>query len=99
MLSVDKGTKNLDDNKEAVVTRPFSEKKVFTTEKVTTIQEVEKGTRKLEGMKESVIVICRKYSDKFDGYSKGSIVWFNIDHECFLRNFSTLEPEFNKKLH
>ena len=36
MSSVDKGTENLDDKKEAVVTTPLSEKKLLTTDKVTT---------------------------------------------------------------
>ena len=35
-------------------------------------------------MKEAVVTIRKKYSDKFEGQSKGSTVWFNIDHE-FLR--------------
>ena len=34
----------MDDNKEAVVTTPFSEKKLLTTEKVTTSDEVHKLT-------------------------------------------------------
>ena len=50
MLLVDKGTKHLDDKKETVVTTPFSEKKLLTTEKITTSEEVYKGTEKLEGM-------------------------------------------------
>ena len=42
MYSVDKYTTALDDKKEAVVTTPFSEKKLLTIEKVTTSDEVQK---------------------------------------------------------
>ena len=51
------------------------------TEKITTHKEVDKGTEKLEYMKESVVTIRRKDSDKFEGLSKGSTRWFNLDHE------------------
>ena len=44
MSSVDKYTNVLDDKKQAVVTTPLSEKKLFTTEKVTTSDEVHKLT-------------------------------------------------------
>ena len=44
MSSVDKDTNVLDDKKEAVVTTPLSEKKVLTTENVTTSYEVRKRT-------------------------------------------------------
>ena len=40
MFSVDKDTNFLDDKKQAVVTTPFFEKKLLTTENVTTIYEV-----------------------------------------------------------
>ena len=52
---VDKGTKKLDDKKEAVVTTPFSKKKLLTTEKVTTSKEFDKGTKKLDYKKEAVV--------------------------------------------
>ena len=42
---VEKVTKNLDDNKEAVVTTKLSKKKLFITNKVTTSEEVDKGTK------------------------------------------------------
>ena len=32
-------------------------------------------------MKEAVITTRRKDLDNFEGQSKGSTVWFNIDHE------------------
>ena len=44
MLLVDKGTKNLDGKKKSVVTMPLSKKKSLKTEKVTTSEEVDKGT-------------------------------------------------------
>ena len=39
---VDKDSNVLDDNKEAVVTTPFLEKKSFTTEKVTKVMRCKK---------------------------------------------------------
>ena len=47
MSSVDKDTNILDDKKEAVVTTPFSEKKLLTTEKVITSDEVNKRTENI----------------------------------------------------
>ena len=47
MLLVDKDTNFLDDKKEGVVTTPFSEKKLLTTESVTTSDEVRKRTEKI----------------------------------------------------
>ena len=44
MLSVDKDTNIFDDKKEAVVTTPLLEKRLSTTEKVTTSDEVQKCT-------------------------------------------------------
>ena len=76
-----------------MVTTSFSEKKVFKTEKVTTSDDVHKCTEKIptseevdkrsedfEDMKEAVVTIRSKYSDKFEGQSKGSTGWFNLDH-------------------
>ena len=51
------------------------------TEKITTNEEIIKGSEKLEDMKESVVIIYRKDSDKFKGRSKGSTGWFNIEIE------------------
>ena len=47
MLSVEKYTNVLDKTEEAGVTTPFSEKKVSTTDKVTTLDEVHKLTEKI----------------------------------------------------
>ena len=132
MQSVDKDTNVLDDKKEAMVMMPSPEKKLSTTEKVTTSdqvhkrtdnvitiegvvkvtdefhkrtdktttnEEVDKGTEKLGDMKEAVVTIHRKDSDKFEGQSKGSTGLFNLDHEFFFRNFFTLEPDFYKTLY
>ena len=46
MSSVEKGTNNLDDKKESVVMTPFLEKKLLTTENITTSEDVDKGTEK-----------------------------------------------------
>ena len=42
-------------------------------------------------MKEAVVTVCGKDSDKFEGQSKGSTGWFNIDNNFIRRKFSTLE--------
>ena len=51
------------------------------TDKITTNEQVYRGNEKLEYMKEAVVTIRRKDSDKFENHSKGSTGWFNIDHE------------------
>ena len=54
--------------------------KLLTTEKVTTSEEVDKGTKQLDNTKEAVLMIHRKDLDKFEGKYKGSTGWFNPDH-------------------
>ena len=49
---------------------PLSKKKILTTEKVTTSEEVDKGTKHLDDMKEAVVKISSKGLDKFEGQSK-----------------------------
>ena len=68
----------------------------MTTEKVTTSKEVDKVTRNLDDMKEAVFKIYRKCSDHFEGQSKGSTGWFNLDHEFLKRKLTTLESYFYK---
>ena len=68
------------------------------TENITTNQDVEKVNEKLEDMKEVVVTIRGKYSDKFEGQYKGYTGWFNPDHDFLKRNISTLEPDFYKTL-
>ena len=53
----------------------------MTTEKVTTSEEVEKDTKKLDDMKEAVVKIRRKYLYNFEFQSKGSTGWFNLYRE------------------
>ena len=60
---------------------PFPKKKVATSEKVTTIEEIDKGTKNLDDMKEAVFTIRKKYFDNFEWQSIGSTGWFNLDHE------------------
>ena len=50
-------------------------------------------------MKEAVIVIYRKGSYKFQGQSKGSTGWFNLDNEFLKQKCYTLELDFYKKLY
>ena len=57
------------------------------------ISSVDKDGNVLDDNKEAVVTIRRKDSDKFEGQSKGSTGWFNIDHEFFLIKISTLEPD------
>ena len=52
----------------------------MTSEKVTASEEVEKGTKKLDDIKEAVVTICRKDLDNFEGWPIGSTVWFNLDY-------------------
>ena len=47
-------------------------------------------------MKEAVVTIYRKDSDKFEGQSKVSTGWFNLDSEFFNIKWYTLEPDFYK---
>ena len=47
-------------------------------------------------MKESVVTIRSKDSDKFEGESKGYTAWLNLVNDFFLI-FSKLEPDFYKK--
>ena len=54
MLSVDKDSNVLYDKKEAVFTTPLSEKKLLTTEKVTTSDEVHKLTENFTTSEEVV---------------------------------------------
>ena len=69
------------------------------TDEITTSKEVEKGSEKLEDTKEAVVTIRRKDSDQFEVQSKVSTGWFNLDHEFQKRKFSTLEPDFYKRLY
>ena len=50
------------------------------TEKINTNEEVDKRSEDFEDMKEAVVTIRSKYSDKFEGQSKGYTGWFNLDH-------------------
>ena len=54
MSLVDTDSNVLDDNKEAGVTTPLSEKKLLTTEKVTTSDEVHKSIEKITTSEEVV---------------------------------------------
>ena len=53
----------------------------MTNEKVTTSGEVDKGIKKLDVMKETVVTILRKYLYNFEGQSKESTCWLNIDNQ------------------
>ena len=63
-------------------------------ENIFTSEEVDKGTKILDGMKEAVVTIHRKDSDNFEGQYEVSTGRFNLDHEFLKRKFSTLEPDF-----
>ena len=49
------------------------------SENVTQSEKVDKGIKNLDYMKEVVVTIHRKYLDNFEGKSKGSTGWFNLD--------------------
>ena len=57
------------------------------TEKIKTNEEVEKGPELLEDMKEAVVIIRRKDSEKFEGQSEGSTGFFNLNHELKKETF------------
>ena len=59
---------------------PSPKKKIVTSEKVTTSEEVDKVTKILDDMKEAGVKIHRKDLDNFEGKYKGSKGWFNIDY-------------------
>ena len=90
MFPVEKVSNVLGDRKEEVVTTTFLQKKSLT-------KDVDKGTDKLEDMKEAVVTICRKGLDKFQGQSKGSTGWFKLDSGFFKTRFSVIHSEFYKK--
>ena len=46
---------------------PLPEKKIVTSEKVTSNEEADKGTKNLDDMEEPVVKICRKDLDNFEG--------------------------------
>ena len=73
---------------------PLSKKKVATSEKVTPSEEVEKGTKTLDDIKDSVVKIFRKDLFNFQGQSTISTCWFNLDPGWLREKFSTLEPDF-----
>ena len=74
---------------------PFPKKKVVTSEKVTTSEEVDKGTNILDDMEEAVVTIRGKDLDHFQGQSKGATGWFNNYYDL-RKTFSTLELNFYK---
>ena len=45
-------------------------------------------------MKEAVVTIRGKDSDKFEGQSRRYTGWFNLDHKY--KKYITLEPDFYK---
>ena len=83
MSLVEKDSNVLDNKKVAVVTTPLSEKKSLT-------KDFDKGTEELEDTKQAVVTIRSEDSDKFEGQSKGSTGWFNIDSE-----FKNMEIFYN----
>ena len=76
MQSVEKVGNVLGDRKEEVVMTPLSEKKSQT-------KDVDKGTDGLDDMRKSVVTICRKGLNNFEGPSKGSTGWFKLDSGFF----------------
>ena len=56
MSSVDKNTKSLDDKKEAVVTMILLERKLLTTEKVASSEDVHKHNTNFDDKKEVVFI-------------------------------------------
>ena len=69
------------------------------TENITTNVEVDKGNENFEDMKEEVVPIFRKDSNRLEGWSKVSTERFNLDYKLFKRKHSTLEPDFYKNIY
>ena len=55
--------------------------KILTTKKVTRSEEVDKGTKNLDDVKELLVTIWRNYLGNFVGQSKGLTGWFNPYHD------------------
>ena len=72
-----------------MVTTPFLKKTLLTYKKVTTSEQVDKGTTHLGGIKEAVVTILKEDLDNFQGQSKGSTDWFNLDHDFLRESFYT----------
>ena len=60
------------------------------TENITKHEDVDKCTEKLEYMKDAVVKIRRKDSDKFEGQSKGSTGRFILDSELIFLSYSKI---------
>ena len=60
---------------------PFSKKIVVTSEKDTSSEEVDKGNKFFDDMKEAVVTIRKNNLDNFEGQYIISTGWFNLDHE------------------
>ena len=72
---------------------PSPKKKVAPSEKIIPSDEVERGTKTLNYTEETVVTICRKDLNNFQGKFKRSTCWFNIHCERLKEKFSTLEPD------
>ena len=77
---------------------PFSKKQFASSEKDTPSEEVEKGTKKLDNIKEPVVTIRINNLDNFQGQSTGLTCRFNLDPEWLKEKNSTFEPDFYKTL-
>ena len=73
---------------------PLTKKFFVTSEKVTTSEKAEKGTKTLDDIKDPVVKIHRENLDNFQGQSTGSTGWFNLNRDWLKEIVSTLEPEF-----
>ena len=60
---------------------PFLKKQVSSSAKVKPSEEVEKGTKTLDDIKEPVVTCRRNNLDNFQGQYTGSTGWFNLDRE------------------
>ena len=80
---VNNGTRNLDDTKEEVVTTQLLQKKILTNEGVPKREEDGRCTKYLHDMKEAVVTTHGNYLYNFEGRSKVSTGWFNLDHDFF----------------
>ena len=61
----------------------FPKKKIVTGEQIITSEQVDKGTKHLDAMKNTVITIHRKDLGHLEGQHKGLTGGLNIDHKFF----------------
>ena len=66
-------------------------------EKKSSTKDVDKGNDELVDTKKSVVTICRKGLDKFEGQSKLYTGWFKLDSGFLKTTFYTIHSELYRE--